>query len=106
MSSSKKQEILIISQYYFPEQFRINDISEEWYKRGYEVTVLTGIPNYPNGSYYRGYGLFSKRKEIHNGINVIRLPIIPRGNNKITLALNYISFVISGFFGLFLIVRK
>lgn len=73
-----KKKILVVSQYYFPEQFRINDICEEWVKRGYDVTVLTGIPNYPEGAFFEGYGIFSKRKEIHNGVNIKRLPLIPR----------------------------
>lgn len=93
-----KKHILVISQYFYPEQFRINDICTEWVKRGYEVTVVTGIPNYPIGKYYEGYGLFKKRKEIYNGIEIIRIPIIPRGKNTIMLALNYLSFVVSGFF--------
>lgn len=92
-----KKHILVVSQYFYPEQFRINDICKEWIKRGYEVTVLTGIPNYPQGKFYKGYGLFKKRKEIYEGINIIRIPIFPRGNNPILLALNYMSFVVSGF---------
>ncbi|WP_310363034.1 glycosyltransferase family 4 protein [Neobacillus drentensis] len=93
-----KKHILVVAQYFYPEQFRINDICTEWVKRGYKVTVLTGIPNYPQGKYFEGYGLFKKRKEIYNGIEIIRIPLIPRGNNSIMLALNYLSFVVSGFF--------
>jgi len=92
------KHILVISQYFYPEQFRINDICTEWIKRGYKVTVITGIPNYPQGKYYEGYGLFKKRKETYNAINIVRIPLIPRGNNVIMLSLNYLSFVISGFF--------
>lgn len=93
-----EKHILVISQYFYPEQFRINDICIEWVERGYKVTVLTGIPNYPQGEYYKGYGLFKKRKETYNGINIIRIPLIPRGKSTIMLSLNYISFVVSGFF--------
>lgn len=93
-----KKHILVISQYFYPEQFRINDICEEWVKRGYKVTVLTGIPNYPQGKFYKGYSFLKKRKEIYKGIEIIRIPIIPRGNSSIMLALNYLSFVVSGFF--------
>lgn len=93
-----KKHILVISQYFYPEQFRINDICTEWIKRGYKVTVITGIPNYPQGKFYDGYGFFSKTKETYNGIEIIRIPIIPRGNNPIGLILNYLSFVVSGFF--------
>lgn len=91
-------KILVISQYYYPEQFRINDICKELVKRGHRVTVLTGIPNYPEGKFYKGYGLTKKRKDIKDGVDIIRIPIIPRGKNSIMLILNYISFVISGFF--------
>ena len=91
-----KKHILVIAQYFYPEQFRINDICNEWVKKGYRVTVLTGIPNYPQGKYYDGYGLLKKRKETHNDIDIIRIPLIPRGSNSIMLALNYMSFVVSG----------
>ena len=91
-----KRRILVISQYFYPEQFRINDICKEWVKRGNEVTVITGIPNYPQGKFYKGYGLFKKRKEIYAGVHVIRLPLIPRGNGSLMLICNYFSFVISG----------
>lgn len=90
--------LLVISQYYYPEQFRINDICREWVKRGHKVTVVTAIPNYPKGKFYDGYGLLKNRKEQKDGVEIIRLPIIPRGKNPIMLILNYISFVISGFF--------
>ncbi len=94
----KKQHILVVSQYFYPENFRINDICLEWKRRGYEVTVVTGLPNYPEGKVYPGYGLTKRRKEIWNGINIIRIPLIPRGNTKIGLMLNYLSFMITGFF--------
>lgn len=90
-------KILIISQYYYPEQFRINDIAAEWVKRGYEVEVITGIPNYPKGSFFDGYGWHKKRSEVHDGVKITRLPIISRGRSTVRMVLNYISFVISGF---------
>lgn len=92
------KHILVISQLFYPEEFRINDICKEWVKRGYQVTVITGIPNYPQGKFYEGYGLFKKKKETYQGIEIIRIPLIPRGNNGIMLILNYFSFIISGFF--------
>lgn len=94
---NKKKHILVVSQYFYPEQFRINDICTEWVKRGYKVTVLTGIPNYPQGEYFEGYDLVHKRTEEWNGIRIIRIPLIPRGHNSIGLVANYFSFVISGF---------
>lgn len=92
------KHILVIAQYFYPEEFRINDICTEWVKRGYKVTVVTGIPNYPEGKYYKGYGLFNKRKEVYHGVEIIRIPLVPRGKTSVMLALNYLSFVISGFF--------
>ncbi|MBP1043650.1 glycosyltransferase family 4 protein [Vagococcus sp. BWB3-3] len=94
----KKKHILIVSQYFFPEQFRVNDLCKEWISRGYEVTVLTGKPNYPEGKFYSGYNFWNRRKETYEGATIIRLPLIPRGNNSIMLALNYLSFVFFGFF--------
>ncbi len=94
----KKKHILVISQYFYPEQFRINDMCAEWVKRGYKVTVLTGYPNYPQGKYYDGYGWFKKTKERWNGVDIMRIPLTARGQGSIKLAANYFSFVISGFF--------
>lgn len=91
-----KKHILVISQYFFPESFRINDMCKEWVERGYEVTVVTGIPNYPQGKFFEGYGFRKKNRENYNGINIIRVPIVPRGNSAFKLVLNYLSFVISG----------
>lgn len=88
--------ILVVSQCFYPENFRINDICEEWIKRGHKVTVVTSVPNYPEGRFYPGYSWFKKRKENYKGIDIIRLPIIPRGHNSIGLVLNYISFVTAG----------
>ena len=96
--NGKKKHILVVSQYFYPEQFRINDMCQEWIKRGYKVTVLTGIPNYPQGKFYTGYGYIKKRQETWEGINVIRIPLIPRGKNALGLVLNYFSFLVSGFF--------
>lgn len=92
------KHILVISQCFYPQQFRINDICTEWIRKGYKVTVITGIPNSPQGGYYKGYSLFKNRKEDYNGINIVRIPVIPRGNSSIMLALNYFSFVVFGFF--------
>lgn len=93
-----KQHILVLSQYFYPEDFRINDICHELGKNDYEITVITGIPNYPSGTFYDGYGWFKKREEIIDGIRIIRLPIIARGKNAITMLINYLSFVVSGYF--------
>lgn len=96
------KHILLISQYFYPEPFRVNDMAAEWVKRGYKVTVLTGIPNYPMGKFYDGYDYTHKRRECWNGVDIIRIPLIPRGNsrnkllNAAGMAANYLSFIVSG----------
>lgn len=92
----RQKHILVVSQYFYPETFRINDICKEWVKQGYKVTVLTGIPNYPMGKIFDGYGLFKNNHEIWNGIEIFRIPLIPRGTNSIGMIMNYISFMING----------
>lgn len=87
-------KILFVCQYFYPEVFRGNDIAFHWAEEGHEVHVVTGIPNYPDGVFHKGYGLFKKRHEVVNGVRVTRLPIIPRGNNKIMLMLNYFSYLV------------
>ncbi len=92
-------KILFISQYFYPETFKGNDIVFDFVKRGHEVTVLTGKPNYPEGEFYKGYGFFKKNKEVIHGVRIIRTPIYPRKNGKgINLVLNYISFVFFSYF--------
>lgn len=93
----KRKHILVVTQYFYPEQFRINDMCAEWVKRGYEVTVLTGYPNYPQGEYYEGYGRSKHLKQIWKGIKIIRIPLTARKQGSVRLALNYFSFVASGF---------
>ena len=84
--------ILLVTQYFFPENFKSNDIAFELVKRGHEVTVLTGLPNYPEGKIFDGYGFFKKRKENLNGVKVIRSLLIPRGKGGgVRLFLNYFS---------------
>ncbi len=89
-------KILFVCQYFYPEVFRGNDIALHWAEDGHEVHVVTGIPNYPDGVFHQGYGWFKKRHEVVNGVRVTHLPIIPRGNNKIMLMLNYFSYFIVG----------
>jgi hypothetical protein len=97
-----KKRSLVISQYFYPEQLRINDICLELVKKGYQVTVITGIPNYPQRKIYKGYVFLKKRKENFHGIEIKRIPIVPRRQDYFTLSLNYFSFIISGFFGIYL----
>ncbi len=88
-------KILIVSQYFWPENFRINDLALGLVQKGHEVTVLTGVPNYPQGKFFKGYGYFSK-EEYYKGICIIRVPLLPRGKSRSwELALNYFSFIVS-----------
>lgn len=87
-------KVLFVCQYFYPEVFRGNDIAFHWAEEGHDVHVVTGIPNYPDGVFHKGYGLFKKRHEVVNGVKVTRLPIVPRGNNKIMLMLNYFSYLL------------
>ncbi len=98
--------ILVVTQYFYPENFKSNDIAFELVKRGYRVDVLSGIPNYPDGRYFKGYGVFNKRREIINGVRVFRAFQIARGvNHKWRLALNYLSYAFfSSIWALFLSV--
>ena len=92
-------KILIVSQYFYPENFKSNDIAFELVKRGHEVDALVGIPNYPEGKIYSGYGLFKKRRESIKGVNVYRSFQIPRGTGGgLKLMINYLSFVLSSCF--------
>lgn len=89
-------KILIFTNHFYPEDFKVNDIAFDWVSRGNDVTVITGLPNYPKGDIYKGYGFFRKRKENIKGVQVIRLPLIPRGNGQsLRLMLNYVTYLIS-----------
>lgn len=90
--------ILVESQFFYPEQMRINDICVSLAERGHTVTVVTSVPNYPQGKFYPGYGVFRRRRECFKGVSIIHLPVIPRGKGFIGLTLNYVSFVVSGWF--------
>ena len=87
--------ILIVSQYFWPENFRINDLAAALQERGHKITVLTGFPNYPSGKVFQGYGLFRRRRENYRGMALHRVPLFPRGSGRgWRLALNYISFAL------------
>lgn len=86
--------ILVVSQYYYPEPFRINEICEELVLRGHNVTVLTGNPNYPDGEIYAGYDN-KDNEEIINGVRVIRCVLHPRHRGIVNLFFNYLSFLLS-----------
>jgi len=87
--------IQIVSQYYYPDNFIINDIAQELAKRGHAVRVLTGLPDYATSTVPLEYKLFRRRKEIVNGVNVRRVPIIVRRKGVLFRALNYVSFAVT-----------
>jgi len=87
--------VLIVTQYFWPEDFRINDLALGLQERGHIVEVLTGLPNYPSGSFFPNYGWCGPYRDDFHGIPVWRSPLIPRGNaSGWRLALNYLSFAL------------
>ena len=100
--------LLILSQYFWPESFRINDLSRRLSGQGVNVTVLTGKPNYPEGRIFDGYSLWSSKREALGNIEILRVPLMPRGAGRaLHLIANYLSFVIFGLVvGPFLIRRR
>lgn len=89
-------KILIVTQYFYPENFRINDLAIELKKRGHEVTIFTGKPNYPQGEYYEEYSFKKDDDEIWEGIKIYRCPLRARKTGNINLIKNYLSFVYWG----------
>jgi glycosyltransferase involved in cell wall biosynthesis len=88
--------LLVVSQYFWPETFRVNDLVDELVRRGHQVTVLTGTPNYPEG---RTFPAFLKDPQLFTsfaGAEVLRIPLAPRGKGRVRLVLNYLTFVVSG----------
>lgn len=87
--------LLILSQYFWPENFRINELAVELARRGHDVCVLTGLPNYPDGKVFAGF-----RKSPHEwnklgDVDIVRVPLVPRGRHSISLVANYLSFAMS-----------
>jgi len=87
-------KILVVSQYFWPENFRINDLVQELVQRGHSVTVLTGIPNYPVGIVFDSYRQNPKAFGHYGGATVWRVPMLARGSGSTRLFFNYLSFVI------------
>lgn len=88
--------LLVVSQYFWPENFRINDLVSELVARGHQVTVLTGRPNYPDGVVFPDYLSNPGAYEHWAGADVLRLPLRPRGRGAVALVRNYLSFVLWG----------
>ncbi|MGM9978902.1 MAG: glycosyltransferase family 4 protein [Clostridium sp.] len=90
-------KILVISQYFYPEDFRINDICKGLKEKGNEVEILTGLPNYPEGKLYKGYSIFNKGPKEFEEMKIYRTLMVTRGkNSSLRLGLNYLSFMILG----------
>lgn len=90
--------LLVVSQYFWPEIFGINQLVSALVRARLQVTVLTGKPNYPDGKVFTGYTALGIQREDHAGSEVVRVPLMPRGNNSsLRLAMNYLSFIMSGY---------
>lgn len=99
--------ILIVTQYFWPENFKINDIALGLKDNGHKVAILTCKPNYPSGKFTPGYTFFNKRVEFWNDIKIHRSGVLPRGRGKgLQLFLNYISFAVLGSIRVFFIRGK
>lgn len=87
--------LLVVTQYFWPENFRVNDLVAELARRGHEVTVLTGLPNYPEGKVFQSFRDHPESYSSYEGVEVIRVPLLPRGQGGLRLMLNYFSFAAS-----------
>jgi len=87
--------LLIVTQYFWPENFRVNDLVKEMVKRGHSVTVLTGYPNYPDGKIFKEFLQAPDDFSNLDGAEIIRTPLVPRGNGALRLVLNYLCFAVS-----------
>ncbi len=101
-------KVLIVCQYYPPEPFRVGDLAQGLQEQGFEVTVLTGFPNYPHGKLYSGYPLRFFRRDVHQGVVIWRVPLFPNTSfDKLQRVLNYVSFFLSAsLIGPFLVGSK
>jgi glycosyltransferase involved in cell wall biosynthesis len=88
-------KLLVVSQYFFPENFRINELVWKLKNKGVDVEVFTGKPNYPTGVVFGGYRVWGCVEEQIDGVRTFRVPLMPRGKGGVCLAFNYLSFIIS-----------
>jgi glycosyltransferase involved in cell wall biosynthesis len=90
-------KLLVVTQYFWPEEFRINDLVHALRGRGHQVTVFTGKPNYPGGRFFPGYSFLGRAREDYQGARIIRIPLVPRGSGgQLRLLLNFLSFALFG----------
>jgi len=100
-------KVLIVSQYFWPENFRINDLASELNILGHDITIITGYPNYPEGDVFSEFIKDKNFYSNYNGVDIIRIPILARGKNNFKLVLNYLSFIFSAsFLGLWKLRNK
>jgi glycosyltransferase involved in cell wall biosynthesis len=91
-------KILVVTQYFWPESFIINDLVKNLTAQGHVIKVLTGKPNYPDGAVFRGYSVSGYQEEkFESSVSVCRAPLRPRGSSGAkNLVLNYFSFILNG----------
>ena len=89
-------KILIVSQYFYPENFRVNTLARELVLRGHDVSVLTAYPQYPGGVIFEGYGFDVPYEKQWHGVRIHRVKTYPRGKGPLGLLRNCLSFVVSG----------
>ena len=100
-------KLLVVSQYFRPETFRINDICDGLRERGWDIDVLTSLPNVPQGRFYKGYGWFHRGERVDNGMNITRVGVIRRGTgNPVLWVLNCASFAFNALFHLPALLRR
>ncbi|BDB18517.1 glycosyltransferase WbuB [Pseudomonas sp. CYM-20-01] len=92
LSPEKPLKILVVTQYFWPENMRINNMVEGFVAKGHEVTVLTGVPNYPEGQVFADFRRDPAQFSNYRGARVIRVPMLARGKSNFRLAMNYLSF--------------
>lgn len=93
--SDTSLKVLVVSQYFWPENMRINDLVRDLTAKGHQVTVLTGLPNYPEGKVFERFRNNPEAFAHYEGAEVIRVPMVSRGKRSFTLVLNYLSFLLS-----------
>ena len=107
MEDRSRLKILIVSQYFWPEKFRVNDIVNYFNSKNIEVEILTGKPNYPGGKLFEDYSKNPDKYKQFNGCKISRVPILTRGSGSNTrLFFNYLSFFFTSIIGGIFIYRK
>ena len=101
------KKILIVTECFYPEEFKINDVALSWKDKGYDVDILTLVPTYPLGKVFPGYKNGFFRKDEHQGINIFRVRAITGYRDSvIKKILKYINFMIFGSIAAIFIGRK